>query len=176
MRLRDLALEIWLLLFAPGRAMLRAQSLMMKPEPILLVEDDASHAALTLRALSRSILANEVVVARDGAEALDYLFATGPHAGRDPKRQPSVVLLDLKLPKVSGADVLRRMRADERTRRVPVVILTSSDSEQDITFTCKLGANGYVTKSADSAKFSEAVARLGDCWMRGGKTPPEERA
>ena len=147
----------------------------MKAKRILLVEDDARDEALALRAFSKTGLAEEVTVVHDGAEALDYLFATGPHAGRDARQQPAVVLLDLHLPKVSGEDVLRRLRADGRTRRLPIVVLTASDADRDITQACQLGANGYLTKGANSARFTAAVARLGQCWLQGQAAPPEER-
>lgn len=147
----------------------------MKAKRILLVEDDARDEALALRAFSQNGLAEEVAVVHDGAEALDYLFATGAHAGRDARQQPDVVLLDLHLPKVSGEDVLRRLRADGRTQRIPVVILSASDAERDITQACQLGANGYLTKGANSARFTTAVAQLGQCWLQGQEAPSKER-
>ncbi len=139
----------------------------MEPEEktILLVEDNPDDEALTLRALERAKICNEVVVARDGVEALDYLFGTGPHAGRDTSLVPQVVLLDLKLPKVDGLDVLRRLRADERTRFLPVVILTSSSEERDRIDGYKLGANSYVRKPVDFTRFAEAVRHLGLYWL-----------
>jgi len=135
-------------------------------EPIiLLVEDTASDEVLTLRALKKSGVANRVVVVRDGAEALDYLFARGAHAGRDVADLPRLILLDLNLPKISGLDVLRAVRADERTRRVPVVILTSSNEERDLLGGYDLGANSYVVKPVDFTQFSDAVRQLGLYWL-----------
>lgn len=132
---------------------------------ILLVEDQDDDVELTLRAFSRSNIANEIVVVRDGEEALDYLFTSGPYADRDPSLTPSVVLLDLKLPKVSGLDVLRRMRADTRTRRLPVVVLTSSNEERDVIASYDLGANSFVRKPVDFAQFIEAAHHLGLYWL-----------
>jgi CheY-like chemotaxis protein len=132
---------------------------------ILLVEDNPNDAELTLRAFRRSKVLNEVVVARDGVEALDYLFRTGGHASRDPGASPEVVLLDLKLPKVDGLEVLRRMRADDRTRRTPVVVLTSSGEDKDIVASYDLGANSFVTKPVDFAQFLEAAQQLGLYWL-----------
>ena len=132
---------------------------------ILLVEDNPDDEALTIRALRRNNIANEVVVAHDGAEALDYLFATGLHAGRDWRVLPQIVLLDLKLPKLDGLEVLRRVRTDERTRLLPVVILTSSDEEHDLISGYSFGANSYVRKPVDFAQFSEAVRQLGLYWL-----------
>ncbi len=139
----------------------------MAPEEktILLVEDNPDDEALTLRALKRAKIRNEVVVARDGVQALDYLFGTGKHAGRDTTLVPQVVLLDLKLPKVDGLDVLRRLRADERTRFLPVVILTSSSEERDRIEGYRLGANSYVRKPVDFTRFAEAVQHLGLYWL-----------
>jgi two-component system response regulator len=137
----------------------------MNRELILLVEDRPDDVELTLRAFARSNVANEIVVAWDGEEALDYLFAMGTHAGRDPNLMPSVVLLDLKLPKVDGLDVLRRMRNDERTRRLPVVVLTSSNEEQDVVRSYDLGANSFVRKPVDFAEFIEAARQLGLYWL-----------
>ena len=135
-------------------------------EPIiLLVGDTASDEVLTLRALKKSGVANRVVVVRDGAEALDYLFARGAHAGRDVADLPRLILLDLNLPKISGLDVLRAVRADERTRRVPVVILTSSNEERDLLGGYDLGANSYVVKPVDFTQFSDAVRQLGLYWL-----------
>ena len=137
----------------------------MNRELILLVEDRPDDVELTLRAFARSNVANEIVVARDGEEAIDYLFAMGTHAGRDPNLMPSVVLLDLKLPKVDGLEVLRRMRNDERTRRLPVVVLTSSNEEQDVVRSYDLGANSFVRKPVDFAEFIEAARQLGLYWL-----------
>jgi CheY-like chemotaxis protein len=129
------------------------------------VEDNADDVELTLRSLRVHNVRNEVVVVRDGAEALDYLFTTGAYASRDPGTMPTVILLDLKLPKIDGLQVLRRIRADERTELLPVVILTSSKEEQDVVDGYKLGANSYVQKPVDFAQFSEAVRQLGLYWL-----------
>ena len=145
---------------------------MKRSGTILLVEDNADDVDLTLRAFERSKMANEVVVVRDGAEALDYLFVTGAHAGRDSTAAPEVVLLDLKLPKVSGLEVLRRLRADERTRRLPVVILTSSSEESDIIRSYDLGANSFVRKPVDFAQFLAAATQLGLYWLVLNQSPP----
>jgi two-component system response regulator len=143
----------------------------MERNVILLVEDNADDELLILRTLRKHNLANEIVVARDGAEALDYLFRTGAHAGRGPETDPRVVVLDLKLPKIPGHGVLQRIRADERTKRLPVVILTSSDEEQDVARSYDLGANGFVRKPVDFAAFSEAVRTLGMYWVLINRPP-----
>ncbi len=132
---------------------------------ILLVEDNSNDEYLTLRALKKYNVANDVVVAHDGVEALDYLFCTGPYAERDIRETPLVVLLDLKLPKVDGLEVLRRVRSDERTRLLPVVILTSSNEERDVIGGYQLGTNSYVQKPVDFAAFVDAVGQLGLYWM-----------
>jgi len=132
---------------------------------ILLVEDQDDDVELTLRAFARSSVANEIIVVRDGEEALDYLFCTGAHAGRDSSRMPMVVLLDLALPKINGLDVLRRIRADQRTHLLPVVMLTSSREEQDVIASYDLGANGFVRKPVDSVEFVEALNSLGLYWL-----------
>jgi two-component system response regulator len=132
---------------------------------ILLVEDNPDDEALTVRALKKSNIANEVVVAHDGAEALHYLFGEGPHAGRDLTQMPQVVLLDLNLPKLDGLGVLRRIRSDPRTRLLPVVILTSSNEEQDRVNGYGLGANSYVRKPVDFDAFVTAAAQLGLYWL-----------
>lgn len=132
---------------------------------ILLVEDNPDDEALTLRALKKNNIMNEVVVARDGVEALDYLFATGPHAGRDLRMMPQVVLLDLKLPRVDGFEVLRQLRADERTKFLPVVILTTSNEEKDRMNGYGLGANSFVRKPVEFDGFIEAVRQLGLYWL-----------
>jgi CheY-like chemotaxis protein len=137
----------------------------MNRKTILLVEDNANDEYLTLRALKKYNVANDVVVAHDGVEALDYLFATGAHAGRDTRELPLVVLLDLKLPKVDGLEVLRRVRSDERTRLLPVVILTSSNEERDVINGYKLGTNSYVQKPVDFTAFMDAVGQLGLYWL-----------
>ena len=141
---------------------------------ILLVEDNPDDEALTVRALRRSNIANEVVVARDGAEALDFLFGTGAHTGRDTNLLPQVILLDLKLPKVDGLEVLRRVRADERTAFIPVVVLTSSDEDQDLVSSYKLGANSYVRKPVDFDEFLEATRQLGMYWLVLNEGPPRK--
>jgi len=132
---------------------------------ILLVEDNPDDVKLTMRALKKSNILNEVVVAQDGAEALDYLFCAGKYSGRDKNVLPQVVLLDLKMPKVDGLEVLKRIRADERTRLLPVVILTTSSEEKDRISGYKLGANSYVRKPVDFNQFVEAVQQLGLYWL-----------
>jgi len=139
---------------------------------ILLVEDNPDDVDLTLRAFQKNNIANEVVVARDGVEALDYLFARGSHADRDPARSPSVVLLDLKLPRIDGLEVLGQIRADEHTKLLPVVILTSSKEEQDLIKGYALGANSYIRKPVDFAQFMEAVRQLGLYWLVLNESPP----
>ena len=136
-----------------------------KEKVILLVEDNGDDEVLTLRALKRHNISNPVVVARDGVEALDYLFGTGAHAGRDTGALPQVMLLDLKLPRLDGLEVLKRVRADERTRRLPVVILTSSREESDVVRGYDLGANSYVRKPVDFTEFLESVRQLGLYWL-----------
>jgi two-component system response regulator len=136
----------------------------MSEHVILLVEDNATDEELTLRALKKSNILNEVVVARDGAEALDYLFAKGKHAGRD-AGLPQVVLLDLNLPKISGLEVLRAVRADERTKLLPVVILTSSKEDRDLKGGYASGCNSYIVKPVDFSQFSGAVRQLGLYWL-----------
>ena len=147
----------------------------MTTAPILLVEDNCDDEALTLRALRKNNIQNEVVVARDGVEALDYLFGTGAHAGRDLGTTPQVILLDLKLPKLNGLEVLQRLRADERTRLLPVVILTSSKEQQDLISGYRLGANSYVRKPVDFAQFVEAVRQLGLYWLILNERAPTRR-
>jgi len=144
----------------------------MKNNLIMLVEDNADDEALTVRALKKHKIVNEVFVARDGVEALEYLFGEGAHAGRDPKEMPQVVLLDLKLPKLDGLGVLRRLRADVRTRLLPVVILTSSNEEQDRMQGYGLGANSYVRKPVDFEQFVEAAKQLGLYWLVLNEPPP----
>lgn len=143
---------------------------------ILLVEDDPDDEALTLRALRKSHLLNKVVVARDGAEALDYMHCKGAYAGRDPSQQPQVVLLDLNLPRISGLQVLRQLRADERTRRTPVVILTTSKEEEDLVASYKLGANSYVRKPVDFGEFAKVVNSIGLHWLLLNEAPPRNHA
>lgn len=144
----------------------------MNNKIILLVEDNPDDIALTLRALNKNRIANEVAVAHDGVEALDYLFGTGQHAGRDVTQVPAIVLLDLKLPKLDGLEVLRRLRADARTKLVPVVILTSSKEEQDLVGGYALGANSYIRKPVDFSQFTEAIRQLGLYWLVLNEAPP----
>jgi two-component system response regulator len=143
----------------------------MDNRTILLVEDNPDDVELTLRAFAKNRLAEDIVVARDGAEALDYLFATGVHEGRDPSSLPRMVLLDLQLPKIDGLEVLRRLRADSRTRRLPVIVLTSSREHQDILRSYDLGANSFVRKPVDFVEFIEAARQLGMYWL-GLNEPP----
>ncbi len=144
----------------------------MEDKLILLIEDNPDDQALTLRALKKNNIRNRVVIRQDGAEALDFLFCRGPDAGRDPHDLPQVILLDLKLPKVDGLEVLRQIRADERTRLLPVVILTSSKEEQDMIKGYGYGANSYVRKPIDFNQFVEAVNQLGLYWLVLNEPPP----
>lgn len=139
---------------------------------ILLVEDNANDEALALRALKKNNFQERVVVVRDGAEALDYLFGTGAYQGRSASEIPRVVLLDLKLPKVDGIEVLRRVRAHERTKLLPIVILTSSNEERDRLAGYGYGANSYIQKPVDFTAFSEAVRHLGLYWLQINEPPP----
>jgi CheY-like chemotaxis protein len=139
---------------------------------ILLVEDNPDDEALAIRALKRHHISNEIVVAHDGVEALDYLFGTGQYTGRDLSLKPSVVLLDLKLPRIDGLEVLRRLRDDERTRLLPVVILTTSNEEQDMLDSYSLGCNSYIRKPVDFVQFSEAIRQLGMYWLLMNEPPP----
>jgi two-component system response regulator len=148
----------------------------MDTQPILLVEDNPDDEALTLRALKKNNIKTEVIVAHDGAEALDYLFGTGLYAGRDTSVMPQVILLDLKLPKIEGLEVLRRMRADPRTKLVPVVVLTSSDEEADRISGYDLGANSYIRKPVEFEAFMERVRQLGLYWLVLNQTAPNPRA
>jgi two-component system response regulator len=143
----------------------------MQGSTILLVDDNPDDRLLTVRALRRHNVANAIVEAKDGEEALEYLFGEGQFAGRDTAAQPHVVLLDLKLPKLSGLDVLQRMRQDARTRRVPVVILTSSREQQDLIASYDLGANSYVRKPVDFDEFVEAARQLGLYWLLLNEVP-----
>jgi len=137
----------------------------MENNVILLVEDNPKDEALTLRALRKSNILNDVVVAHDGVEALEYLFGTGAHAGRDTTLMPQLTLLDLKMPRVDGLQVLKKMREDERTKRLPVVIFTSSDEEEDLIRSYELGANSYVRKPVEFSQFVEATKQLGLYWL-----------
>jgi CheY-like chemotaxis protein len=144
----------------------------MNRKTILLVEDDPSDADLTRRALKGGKIANDLVVAADGQEAIDYLFGLGAYAGRDTSALPALTLLDMKLPKLSGLDVLRKIRAETLTRRIPVVILTSSREEQDIAASYDLGVNSYIRKPVDFEQFVQAVAHLELYWLILNEEPP----
>ena len=146
----------------------------LESKMILLVEDNADDEELTLRALKKNHIGNKVFIVRDGAEALDFLFCTGIYADRDPHEMPQVTLLDLKLPKVDGLEVLRRIRADPRTHTLPVVILTSSNEEKDVVDGYKLGANSYVRKPVDFNEFLEAARQLGLYWLVLNNLPPRK--
>jgi CheY-like chemotaxis protein len=139
---------------------------------ILLVEDNPDDEALAIRALKRHHIGNEIVVAHDGVEALDYLFCTGMYAERDIANKPSVVLLDLKLPRVDGLEVLRRLREDPRTKFLPVVVLTTSNEELDVLNSYSLGCNSYIRKPVDFVQFSEAIRQLGMYWLLMNEPPP----
>jgi len=145
----------------------------MNEKPLLLVEDNPQDEMLTLRALRKTGVANRIDVARDGQQALDYLFREGEFAGRDGPAMPAVVLLDIGLPRLSGLEVLERLRADPRTALLPVVILTSSDEERDRLRSYQQGANSFVRKPLDFAEFAETVARLGVYWLAANQGPPE---
>jgi two-component system, response regulator len=138
---------------------------------ILLVEDNPQHVELTLRALGKNNLANRVLVAKDGAEALEYIFATHLDYQHPIENGPKVILLDLKLPKVDGLEVLRRLKSDERTKAIPVVVVTTSENDQDVVKSYKLGANSYIVKPVSFEKFVEAVSQLGFYWMMVNKPP-----
>lgn len=144
----------------------------MEKKKIVLVEDNPDDVELTMRAFRKNNIVNEVVTVKDGIEALDYLFATGAYEGRDIEDIPAVVLLDLKLPKLGGLDVLRRMRENDRTRLLPVVILTSSKEEQDLINGYKLGCNSYIRKPVDFIQFTDAVRQLGIYWILLNEPPP----
>jgi two-component system response regulator len=145
----------------------------MRKRMILLVEDNPDDEALTLRALAKNNIRNEVMVVHDGVEALDFLFCTGTYAGRAPDDRPEVILLDLKLPKLDGLEVLGRLRADERTKLLPVVVLTSSRQDQDLVASYRLGANSYIRKPVDFEQFVEAVRNLGLYWLVLNEPPPD---
>ena len=144
----------------------------MKEKIILLVEDNPDDITLTVRALKKNSILNEVVVAKDGVEALDYLFGTGIYAGRDTSVMPVVTLLDLKLPKIDGFEVLKRVRSNERTKLIPIVILTSSKEDDDIINGYSLGANSYIRKPVDFEQFTEAIRELGLYWILINEPPP----
>ena len=144
-----------------------------KNGPMLLVEDNPDDVELTLRALKKHNFKNEIVVAHDGVEALDYLFASGSYAGRD-TRMPVVILLDLKMPRMDGLEVLKAIRTDERTKLIPVVILTTSNEEQDLVNSYKLGANSYVRKPVDFTRFADAIKQLGLYWLLLNEIPGRE--
>jgi two-component system, response regulator len=145
----------------------------LNPKTILLIEDNSSDVDLTKRALEKGRIANALVIVSDGQEALDYLFGTGEYAGRDSSDFPALTLLDLKLPKVSGLDVLRRIRSEPNTRRMPVVILTSSSEEHDIAAGYELGVNSYIRKPVDFEQFVQSVAQLGLYWLVLNEEPPK---
>jgi two-component system, response regulator len=144
----------------------------MRKKIILLVEDNPDDELLAIRALEKNNIMNEVVVARDGAEALDYLFGSGAYTGRDMSVLPQIILLDLKLPKIDGLEVLRRLRHDKRTKLLPVVVLTSSKEERDLTESYSLGANSYIRKPVNFAQFTEAIRQLGLYWLVLNESPP----
>ena len=144
----------------------------MEEKIILLVEDNPDDVELTLRAFKKNNILNRVILAKDGAEALEYLFGTGTYAGRDLKDLPGVILLDLKLPKIDGLEVLRRIRQDNRTKLIPVVILTSSAEPKDVVNGYSLGANGYVRKPVEFGQFVEAMRNLGLYWLLWNEPPP----
>jgi CheY-like chemotaxis protein len=145
----------------------------MERKLVLLVEDNPDDEALALRALQKSNLANEIAVVRDGEEALEFLFCEGRYADRDPRDKPVVTLLDLKLPKIDGLEVLRRVKSDERTRRLPIVVLTSSREEQDLIASYDHGANSYIRKPVDFRQFADAVVQLGLYWLVLNEVPDE---
>lgn len=148
----------------------------MNSKTILLVEDNPDDEEFTLRALRMAKITNDIVVARDGSEAVEYLFGTGRYEGRDPAQVPAVVLLDLKLPKLSGIDVLRRIRAEAVTKLMPVVVLTSSSEEDDMLRSYESGANSYVRKPVEFAAFANAVSKLGVYWMLVNEAVPKKEA
>ncbi len=146
---------------------------MVQSKTILLVEDNPDDVALTLRALRKNNIANEVHVVGDGVEALEYFFGTETKAARAQESNPAVILLDLKLPKIDGLEVLRRLRSSESTKLIPIVVLTSSKEEQDMVSSYRLGANSYIRKPVDFEKFIEAVGRLGLYWLLLNESPPK---
>ncbi len=139
---------------------------------ILLVEDNPDDKALAIRALKRNHISNEIIIANDGVEALDFLFGIGIYAGRDISIKPTVILLDLKLPRIDGIEVLRRLRKDDRTKLLPVVVLTTSSEEQDMLDSYSLGCNSYIRKPVDFTQFSEAIRQLGMYWLLINEPPP----
>ena len=139
---------------------------------IMLIEDNPDDETLTQRALKKSNILNDIVIARDGVEALDFLFCEGRYSTRNPRKRPTIILLDLKLPKINGLDVLKRLRADERTRLFPIVILTSSKEEQDLINCYRLGANSYIRKPLDFNRFVDAVGKLCLYWLELNEPPP----
>ena len=141
---------------------------------ILLVEDNPDDEMLTIRALKKNNILNEVIVVRDGAQALDYLFAEGEYAGRDLDNRPEVILLDLKLPKISGLEVLKRIKSDERTKLLPVVVLTTSTEDQDLISSYEFGANSYIRKPVDFDQFIQAIGQLGLYWLVLNEAPPAQ--
>jgi CheY-like chemotaxis protein len=145
----------------------------MSDKIILLVEDNPDDEELTMRALKQAKIANEIVITRDGQEALDFVFGEGAYQGRDVARMPTVILLDLKLPKIGGLKVLERLRADPRSRLIPIVVLTSSSEDEDMLRSYKLGANSYVRKPVEFGPFAQAVAQLGMYWVLLNQPPPE---
>jgi two-component system, response regulator len=147
----------------------------MEEKTILLVEDNPDDVELTLRAFKKNNILNPVIIAKDGVEALDYLFGTGMHAERDMKEMPVVVLLDLKLPKIDGMEVLKRIRRDSRTKLLPVVILTSSAEQTDVINGYNLGANSYIRKPVEFNQFVEAMRHLGLYWLLWNEPPPAGR-
>jgi two-component system response regulator len=148
----------------------------MKGKIILLVEDNRDDEELTLRALKKNNITNQVVVARDGAQALDYFFARGEFSARDKGALPAVTLLDLKLPKVDGLEVLKQVRTDDKTKSLPIVILSSSKEDQDILSSYESGANSYIRKPVDFTKFTQAIAQLGSYWLELNEAVPEKIA
>jgi CheY-like chemotaxis protein len=148
----------------------------MVEKMIMLVEDNPDDEELTLRALRKAKIANEVVVTRDGSEAIEFLFGSGKYAGRDLRRMPAVILLDLKLPKLNGIDVLKRLRSDPRTKHIAIVVLTSSSEDEDRVRSYDSGANSYVRKPVESTAFIEAVTRLGVYWMLYNESPQTPQA
>ena len=139
---------------------------------ILLVEDNPNDEMLTIRALKKNNILNEVIVVRDGVQALDYLFAEGEHKGRDQNNRPEVILLDLKLPKIDGLEVLKRIKSNEQTKLIPVVVLTTSNEDQDLISSYQYGANSYIRKPVDFDQFIRAVGQLGLYWLVLNETPP----